>query len=260
MKNACYDTSLNDVQWSLVEPLLPPAARLGRPRTPLREVLDAILYVVRSGCQWRLLPVGFPPWKTVYHHFRRWSLDGTLELLNHALRAAVRMVHGKRTRPTAAVIDSQTVRSDPHGGQVGYDAAKRTKGRKRFLCVDTLGLILEAVVLAANSPEREGAKVLLEPVLRCHRWLRKIWADAGFSGPEFAQWVKARRPKLDLEIVARSATAPGFHVLPRRWVVERTFAWLCQHRRLVRDYEQTTRSARAWILVAMTRVMLKRLA
>lgn len=260
MKNACYETSLNDVQWSLVEPLLPPASRLGRPRTPLREVLDGILYVVKSGCQWRLLPLGFPRWKTVYHHFRRWSLDGTLELLNQALRAAVRTIHGKRTRPTAAVIDSQTVRSDSHGGQVAYDAAKKTKGRKRFLCVDTLGLILDVVLLPANSPEREGAKVLLEPVLRRHRWLRKIWADGGFSGPEFAQWVKARRPKLDVEVVTRSATASGFRVLPRRWVVERTFAWLCQHRRLVRDYEKTTRSARAWILLAMTRIMLNRLA
>jgi putative transposase len=134
----------------------------------LRSVFDAILYVARSGCQWRLLPADFPCWKTVYHHFRRWSLDGTLDLLNQALRAAARAIAGKRARPTAVVIDSQTVRSDPHGGDVAYDAAKKTKGRKRFLCVDTLGLVLDVVLLPANTPEREGAKILLEPVLQRH--------------------------------------------------------------------------------------------
>ena len=206
------------------------------------------------------LPVGFPRWKTVYHHFRRWTLDGTLELLNQALRAVARAAQGKRTRPTAAIIDSQTVRSDPHGGEVAYDAAKKTKGRKRFLCVDTLGLVLDVVLLPADTPEREGAKVLLEPILQEHPWLRKIWADGGFSGPEFAQWVKERRPKVDVEVVRRCDDVSGFQVLPRRWVIERTFGWLCQHRRLVRDYEKTTSSARAWILVAMTRIMLRRLA
>ena len=260
MKNACYNTSLTDTQWLLIEPLMPPAARIGRPRTPLREVFDAILYVVKSGCPWRLLPVGFPRWKTVYHHFRRWTLDGTLELLNQALRAVARAAQGKRTRPTAAIIDSQTVRSDPHGGEVAYDAAKKTKGRKRFLCVDTLGLVLDVVLLPADTPEREGAKVLLEPILQEHPWLRKIWADGGFSGPEFAQWVKERRSKVDVEVVRRCDDVSGFQVLPRRWVIERTFGWLCQHRRLVRDYEKTTRSARAWILVAMSRIMLRRLA
>jgi putative transposase len=260
MKNACYDTSLTDAQWSLVEPLMPAAARLGRPRTPLRVVFDSILYVAKSGCPWRLLPANFPPWKTVYHHFHRWCLDGTMDLLNQALRAVARNIADKRSRPTAAIIDSQTVRSDPHGGEVAYDAAKKTKGRKRFLCVDTLGLVLDVVLLPANTPEREGAKVLLEPVLKQHAWLRKIWADGGFSGPEFAHWVKERRPKAVVEVVRRCDQTSGFHVLPRRWVIERTFGWLCQHRRLVRDYEKTTRSARAWILVAMTRIMLRRLA
>lgn len=260
MKNACYDTSLTDSQWLLVEPLMPAAARFGRPRTPLRTVFDSILYVAKSGCPWRLLPANFPPWKTVYHHFRRWSLEGILERLHQALRTAARAMVGKRSRPTAAIIDSQTVRSDPHGGEVAYDAAKKTKGRKRFLCVDTLGLVLDVVLLPANTPEREGAKVLLEPVLKQHSWLRKIWADGGFSGPEFALWVKKRRRKAVVEVVRRCDDVSGFQVLPRRWVVERTFGWLTQHRRLVRDYEKTTRSARAWILVAMSRIMLRRLA
>ena len=165
MKNASYDTSLSDAQWKIAEPLMPLAAHRGRPRTPLREVFDAMLYMVKSGCPWRLLPKEFPYWKTVYHHFRCWSLEGRMVLLNDALRAVVGGMNDKRSRPTASVIDSQTVRSAPHGGEVGYDAAKKTKGRKRFLCADTLGLILDVVLLPANTPEREGAKVL-----------RKMWA------------------------------------------------------------------------------------
>ena len=260
MKNAFYDTSLTDTQWKMIEPLMPTAARRGRPRTPLRDVFNAVLYVVKSGCPWRLLPKDFPHWKTVYHHFRSWSLEGRLDLFNDALRAVVRTMNGKRSRPTASVIDSQTVRSDPHGGEVGYDAAKKTKGRKRFICVDTLGLILDVVLVPANTTEREGAKVLLEPVLQRHSWLRKIWADGGFQGPDFAQRVKAQRPKAEVEIIRRCDDVSGFRVLPKRWVVERTFGWLSQNRRLVRDYEKTTRSARAWILLAITRLMLRRIS
>lgn len=260
MQIAQYETCLSDCQWLTLEPLLPRASKRGRPRTPLRMVVNAILYLVKSGCAWRMLPLGFPPWKTVYHHFRRWSGDGTLEAINHELRSQVRALAGKRSRPTAAVIDSQTVRSNSHGGEVGYDAGKKTKGRKRFLCVDTLGLILDVILCPASTPERLGARQLLEPVLHRHSWLRKIWADAGFDGPEFAGWVKSKRPKAEVEIVRRIEGEAGFQILPRRWVVERTFAWITQHRRLARDYEKTTSSARAWIFCAMTRVMLKRLS
>jgi putative transposase len=255
-----YETDLTDAQWTLLEPLLPPVKRLGRPRTPLREIIDAMFYVTKGGCQWRLLPGSFPPWKTVYHYFRCWSRDGLLAVIHEQLRLWVRQAVGKRARASAAIIDSQTVRSDGHGGEVGYDAGKKTKGRKRFLCVDTLGLIMDVTILAADTPERTGAQALLQPMLSRHRGLRTLWADGGFSGPTFADWVKQQHPRLVVDIVKRSDTACGFTVLPKRWIVERTFGWLMRNRRLVRDYEQTPSSACGWILLAMSRLMLRRLA
>jgi transposase len=260
MQIAPYDTDLTDAQWKLLEPLLPRAQRRGRPRTPLRWVLNAILYVVQSGCPWRLLPKSFPPWKTVYHFFRAWSRDHTWSSLNDRLRARVRATHDKDCRPTAAVLDSQTVRSAPHGGTVGYDAAKKTKGRKRFLLVDTLGLVLGVSVQPASTPERAGALALLAALLPVFTWLRKLWVDGGYAGEDFADAAREHRPKLDVEVVKRSDSTHGFVVLSRRWVVERTFAWLMQHRRLVRDYEQTDASAQSWVYVAIIRVMLRRLA
>jgi transposase len=171
-----------------------------------------------------------------------------------------RKAEAKRARPTAAVLDSQTVRSNPHGGAVGYDAGKKTKGRKRFLLVDTLGLVLGAAVQPANTPERAGAMALLQPVLPHFTWLLKLWVDGGYTGTDFAAWVKTQRPKLEVEVIKRSDDVSGFKVLPKRWVVERTFGWLMQHRRLVRYYEQAEASATGWIFVAMIRVMLRRLA
>lgn len=260
MKIASYDTDLTDPQWNLIQRHLPAAKRRGRPRTCLRLILNACLYLIKSGCPWRLLPKSYPAWPTVYHHFRQWSRDGVWAALNDRLRALARAAVGKRCRPTAAVLDSQTVRSNPHGGAVGYDAAKKTKGRKRFLLVDTLGLILGAGVQPANTVERAGAQSLLEPLLPYFHWLRKLWVDGGYTGEEFAAWVRTQRPKLEVEVIKRHDHVTGFHVLPKRWVVERTFGWLMQHRRLVRDYEQSERSATAWILVALIRVMLRRLA
>jgi transposase len=260
MKIASYQTDLTDSQWELLEPLLPAAKKRGRPRTSLRAVCDAIFYIAKAGCPWRLLPQTFPPWKTVYHHFHQWSRNGLLGKLNTRLRALARKAEDKRTRPTACVLDSQTVRSNPHGGAVGYDAGKKTKGRKRFLLVDTLGLVLGAAVQPANTPERAGAMALLQPVLPHFTWLRKLWVDGGYTGEDFAAWVKTQRPKLEVEVIKRSDDVSGFKVLPKRWVVERTFGWLMQHRRLVRDYEQSEASATGWIFIAMIRVMLRRLA
>jgi len=260
MQIASYDTDLTDPQWQLVQRHLPAPKRRGRPRTSLRLVLNAVLYLVKSGCAWRLLPKSFPPWQTVYHHFHQWSRVGVWAALNGRLRALARAAVGKRCRPTAAVLDSQTVRSDPHGGEVGYDAAKKTKGRKRFLLVDTLGLVLGAAVQPAHTPERAGAQTLLEPLLPYFSWLRKLWVDGGYTGAEFADWVRAQRPQLEVEVIKRNDDVRGFRVLPKRWVVERTFAWLVQHRRLVRDYEQSQSSATAWIFVALIRIMLRRLA
>jgi transposase len=260
MKNALYETNLTDAQWDLLEPMLPERRKRGRPPTDRRRIIDAVLYVVRAGVQWRLLPSDFPPCKTVFQVFRKWTLDHTWEALNARLRAHVRETEDKRSRPTAAILDSQSVKSDPHGGEVGYDAAKQIKGRKRHVLVDTLGLLLGVLVTPASTPERDGAQALLERVLGWFTWLRRLWVDGGYSGEAFAQWVRGIRPKLEVEVVKRSDTAKGFRVLPRRWVVERTLGWLMRQRRLVRDYETTETSAQAWIYIAMIRIQIRRLA
>lgn len=260
MKIAIYPTGVSDDQWAVLEPLLPKPARRGRPPTDRRPVLNALLYLIKGGAPWRLLPRNFPPWKTVYHLFRQWALNGTWERINGCLRALARAAQGKRSRPTAASLDSQSVKSDPHGGAVGYDAAKKIKGRKRHLLVDTLGLVLAVLVTPASTPERAGAQALLARALGWLHWLRRLWVDSGYDGAPFARWVKTLRPKLEVEVVARLAAQNGFRVLPRRWVVERTFGWLMRHRRLVRDYERTESSAEAWVYIAMIRIQLRRLA
>jgi len=260
MKIAFYDTSLTDAQWELIQPMLPARKPLGRPPTDRRRVLDAILHVVKTGVQWRMLPSNFPPWQTVFHIFRQWAKDNVWEAVNARLRGLVRKEDGRDCRPTAAILDSQSVKSDPHGGEVGYDAAKKIKGRKRHLLVDTLGLVLAVFITPASTAERAGAKGLLEKALGWLSWLRMLWVDGGYTGEEFANWVRGIRPNLKVEVVKRSDAAKGFKVLPRRWVVERTFGWLMRHRRLVRDYERTESSAAAWVYVAMIRLQARRLA
>ncbi len=260
MKVAKFETSLTDAQWALIQPMLPKPSKRGRPPTDRRQVIDAILYILKGGIQWRLLPGVFPPWKTVYHIFRKWTLDRTWEGVNACLRALVRATEGRRSRPTACILDSQSVKSDPHGGVVGYDAGKRIKGRKRHILVDTMGLLLGVEITPASVPEREGAQTLLAHALLWFNWLRKMWVDGGYSGDAFAGFVRGIRPKLDVEVVKRSDDLSGFKVLPRRWVVERTFGWLMRHRRLTRDYEVTEESAAAWIYLAMIRIQLRRLA
>lgn len=260
MKVAAYDTDLTDAQWHLIRRFLPAAKKRGRRRTCLRQVINASLYLVKTGDQWRLLPQTFPPWKTGDHHFRQWPRNGLLARLNHRLRVKGRQAVGKRAPPAAACLDSQTVRASAHGGQVGYDAAKKTKGRKRFLLVDPLGLRLDVTVEPADCPERKGSRTLLAAALADHPALLKPWVDGGFNGPEFAAWGRTQHPKLVVEVVQRLADVPGFHLLPKRWVVERTFGWLTHCRRLVRDHEQTVASAAGWIYLAMIRLMLRRLA
>ena len=260
MKKATYDTNLTDAQWAYLQPLLPQPAKLGRPPTDRRRILEAILYLVKCGCPWRYLPADFPHWKTVYHVFRQWIANHCWVVIHDTLRVLVRRANGKRSRPTAAILDSQSVKSAGHGGQVGYDAAKCIKGRKRHLLVDTLGLILGVAVTPANTTERDGAQLLLGRVLGWFTWLRILWVDGGYTGEAFAHWVKGLRPKLKVEVVKRSDDLKGFKVLPHRWVVERTFGWLMRQRRLVRDYETTEASAEAWIYIAMIRIQLRRLA
>lgn len=260
VKNAIYDSDLTDAQWEFLQSMIPKAKKRGRPPTDRRVVLNAILYVLKGGIQWRQMPATFPPWKTVYHIFRAWTLDHTWAALNDALRTCVRRAEGRDAQPTAAILDSQSVKSDGHGGEVGYDAGKKIKGRKRHLLVDTLGLVLGAAVSPASCPEREGAHKVISPVSTWFPRLRKIWTDGGYAGASFEKWVQKHWPRVEVEVVKRSEQSAGFAVLPRRWVVERTFGWLMRHRRLVRDYECTETSAQAWIHVAMIRIQLRRLA
>ena len=239
---------------------LPKASRRGRPPTDRRCIIDAVLYVVKGGIQWRLLPSDFPSWKTVYHIFRQWTLNHTWASLNDALRTCVRATEDKRSRPTAAILDSQSVKSDPHGGNVGYDAAKQIKGRKRHILVDTLGLLLGVFVTPANVTERAGAQDLLRLTLGWFTWLRLLWVDGGYNGDAFAQWAQSLRAKLTVQVVKRSDRTHGFKVLPRRWVVERTFAWLGINRRMSKDVERFPETSLAFIFTAMIKLMKRRLA
>jgi transposase len=260
MKSPIYDSDVTDAQWEYLQPMLPRPSKRGRPPTDRRRVLNAILYILKGGIPWRLLPENFPPWKTVYHIFRQWTLDSIWAAINDALRVCVRREEGHCDQPSAAVLDSQSVKSDGHGGQVGYDAGKRIKGRKRYLLVDTLGLLLGVAVTPASCPERDGAQKVLKQVADWFTRLRRLWVDGGYTGEGFANWVKEYWPKIQVEVIKRSDPVQGFAVLPRRWVVERTFGWLMRHRRLVRDYERTESSAEAWIHLGMIRIQLRRLA
>ena len=265
MKNSLYPTDLSDEQWNVLQLVLPSRRgprRRGRPLADLRRICNARLYFVRAGCAWRLLPSDFGPWKTVYHYFWLWSKQGYWQVIHDVLRGAVRADAGKRNEPTAAILDSQTVRSADQAGERGYDAAKKTKGIKRHILVDTLGLLLGISVTSADVPERQGARSFLARTLACHRWLRCLWADQGYGGEEFAAWVATQRKTgtLRLEVVPRNKNQRGFAALPKRWIVERTFGWFMKHRRLVRHYETKPAHAEAWLHIGMIGIMLRRLA
>jgi len=260
VKTALYETDLTDAQWAYIEPMLPKPHPQGRPPTDRRVILDAILYVLKGGIPWRLLPKSFPPWQTVYTVFRKWVRERLLAALQDALRVCLRRAEGRQDQPSAAILDSQSVKSDGHGGEVGYDAGKQIKGRKRHLLVDTLGLLLGVVVTPASCPERLGGQAVLGRVADWLPRLRRLWVDGGYTGEDFSGWVREQWHRLEVEVVKRTDDLRGFVVLPRRWVVERTFGWLMRHRRLVRDYERTEASAEAWIHLAMIRIQLRRLA
>jgi putative transposase len=253
-----YATDLTDAEWQKIEPLLPAAKTGGRPRVhPVREILNAIFYILRAGCTWRLLPHDLPPWQTVYHYFRLWRKDGTWEQIHDALRAEVRVAAGREPEPSAAILDSQSVKTTETPGVRGYDAGKKVNGRKRHLLVDTMGLLLIVVVHAADIQDRIGAKRVLGKVKGRFPRLQLIWADGGYSG-KLVDWVKTVCHWV-LEIVKRNDDVKGFHVLPRRWVVERTLGWLGRYRRLSKDYEGLPETSEALIYAAMIHLMVRRL-
>ena len=288
MESKRYPTDLSDEEWGLLETYLPASKWRGRPRlhSP-REILNAVFYLLKSGCQWRMLPREFPPWKTVFHYFRAWRLDGTWERLNRAMRRLLREKLGRDPEPSAGIVDAQSAKTTGVGGeQRGFDGGKMVRGRKRHLLVDTEGLVVEARVHSAKVPDQDGIRRLLEPAHSRLPRLSYLWVDAGYRG-RGKEWVE-QALGLEVEVVNRSPkptpekilrvwarewfkeghqmdlsklpTRPGFENLPRRWVAERTFAWISHNRRMAKDYERLCATGEAFIHVAMTRLMVRRLA
>jgi putative transposase len=256
-----YPSDTADAEWLLIAPHIPTGEAAGRPLVyPRRDIVDAIRYLDHNGCVWRALPVDFPPWRTVYHYFRAWTRDGTLSRLHDSLRVQARQAAHRQHSPSAAIIDSQSVRGAETVArtQRGYDAAKKINGRKRHLAVDTSGLLLVVLVTAASVQDRDAARLLLTALRTCFTTVTLVWADAAYAG-RLVAWA-ATSLKLGIDIVRKLAGQTTFQPLPRRWVVERTIAWINRSRRTVRDYERHSQHHAAMVQWAMVTVMTRRLA
>jgi transposase len=259
-----YPSDLTDDEWRLVEPLIPPGKTGGGKRTVImREVVNGLMYILSTGCQWRAIPKDLPPKSSVYDYFDLWAYDGTLERIHHALYEQCREQAQREASPTAAIIDSQSVKSAEKGGACidphGYDAGKKIKGKKRHILVDTLGLLLHAIVHPADIQDRDGGVIVMATLFGMFPFLKTLFADGGYQGPQFARALAKVLPHLDVEIVKRSDRVSGFVVLPKRWIVERSIAWLNRCRRLAKDWENLNRKALAFLRLASIRLMLRKL-
>lgn len=258
-----YPSDTSDAEWAVLASLVPaggPGPRGGRPPVhPRRDIVDAIRYVAHNGGVWRALPADFPPWKTVYDYHAQWSSDGTINRIHNALRERVRLVEGRHREPSAAIIDSQSVRAAETVARPsrGYDAGKKINGRKRHIAVDTIGLLLVVAVTAASVQDRQAGRALLYALRNCFQRISLVWADSGYAGT-LLHW--AARLRIRVHIVAKLAGQTTFVVLHRRWVVERTLAWITRCRRTVRDYERLPEHHAAMVQWAMIIIMTRRLA
>ena len=259
-RTARYESDLTDAEWERIAPLLPAPMMRGRPRkVDLREAVNALLYQLATGCQWRALPRCFPAVSTVRYYFYGWRDLGVYDAMIDALRGPVRVLEGRQEAATAAVLDSQTVRTTESGGPSGYDAGKKIKGRKRHVAVDTIGLPLALQVHAADVQDRDGAPAVIAALMATMPSVAKVFADGAYGGPKLATTWAAIPSAPALDIVRKPQGQQGFAVAPRRWVVERFFAWLGRCRRLAKDYERLVASSLAWLQLAVIRLLIRRL-